>query len=71
MQPSNCPVLEIVGGVAAGFVDDIGEHIGAEGGQAFTGDRMFAQPLAKALLAALNFSGSAGGPHFHAVVIQQ
>ena len=33
--------LKIFGGVGAGLVDDVGQHIGAIGGHPFTGDRMF------------------------------
>jgi hypothetical protein len=59
-----------VGGVAAGFVDHIGEHVGAEGGQPFAGDRVTAQSLGKGLVGGLEFFGVGGCPHFHAVVIQ-
>ncbi len=62
--------LEVIGRIGAGFVDDIGQDVGAVCRESFPGDRMFSQAFHKGLVGCLEPFRVRRFSHLAAVVVQ-
>ena len=59
-------LLEVIGGVAAHFVQDVRQDVRAEGRKSLAGDRMFLQAFDEPLVGVLKLYRILGRPHRHA-----
>ena len=64
------PRPEVVRGVGARLVEDVGQHVGAVGGEPFPGDGVLSQPLDEPAVRILELLRVFGGPHLQPGVVQ-
>jgi hypothetical protein len=70
MGSFKAPFGKVVSGIRPGFIDDIGQDIGAIGRQRLAGDRVFLQTFHKTLVGLAKAVGVLGGAHLGIGAVQ-
>jgi len=70
MGINEAALLEIVSWIATRFIEDVGQDIGAIGGQALAGNRVIAQAVYELLVGLLEFFRILGSAHFHPGIVK-